>query len=66
MNNTEEKTVEKWQIRFRVIEHIEAPLYHFPIETTILSGTQRECVAEIRGMIHHRDYLDIITMEEVK
>ena len=66
MNNAEEKIVEKWRIRFRVIEHIEAPLYHFPVETTILRGNQRECVAELRDMIHHRDYLDIIEMEEVK
>ena len=63
MNDTEEK-VSKYQIFFRVIE---SPFDRFiPRQTTILTGTKKQCLDELRSWVHPSHYLDILEVEEYK
>ena len=65
MNNTEEKIVEEWRITFRVIRDPDTMLYLIPTQSTILEGTQKECLDELYSWVNGQSHLDIVEIERV-
>jgi hypothetical protein len=55
-----EEKIGEYRIYFRVIESLDDRLMHIPTQATVLSGTQKQCLDELRSWVSPDHYLDIL------